>query len=247
MDASHFDRVARLFADRRISRRAAMRQGGVGLAAAGLAAAGLSAAAAQDATPAPSGEKGEDDPTFLFVQSFQAGTLVPKEGSSDTFALTLEQGLGHTVYFSDRPERIVGAASTATFLTQFPFGEDNPPNAALVVETSPGETDVVVVELTAPAYDEATHTASYEAKLLADYQELGTTFQEEPKGAEDVPALVRLGLTFHRRLPRWNGRLPRPKPRPEPRANHLDGVLLRLGQSVLRPVRRRQGFLEGAV
>ena len=109
MDASHFDRVARLFADRRISRRAAMRQGGVGLAAAGLAAAGLSAAAAQDATPVPTGEKGEDDPAFLFVQSFQSGTLVPKEGSSDTFALTLEHGLGHTVYFSDRPERIVGA------------------------------------------------------------------------------------------------------------------------------------------
>ena len=64
MDASHFDRVARLFADRRISRRAAMRQAGVGLAAAALAAAGLSAAATQDATPAPSGEKGEHDPTW---------------------------------------------------------------------------------------------------------------------------------------------------------------------------------------
>ena len=47
---------------------------------------------------------------------------------------------------------------------------------------------MVVVELTAPAYDEATHTATYQAKLLADYQKLGITFQEVPKGADEVPA-----------------------------------------------------------
>ena len=54
MDANRIDAIAKLFADRRLSRRAAVRQGGDGLAAAGLIAAGLAAhtrdAAAQDAT-----------------------------------------------------------------------------------------------------------------------------------------------------------------------------------------------------
>ena len=188
MEPNQFDRISQFFATRRLSRRHALRHTGTGLAVAGLAAAGLRSADAQDATPAAGGTKGENDPTFLFVQSFQSGSLSPKDGADGAFTLTLDQGLGQTIFFSDRPDRVVGSAPTATFLAQFPFGEDNPPNAALVVETAPGETDIVVVELTSPQYDEASRTATYEARVLADYQELGTIFQEEPKGADEVPA-----------------------------------------------------------
>ena len=52
MDLTRFDRIAKRFAQRRLSRRAALRQGGTGLAAGALAAAGLGRAAdvhAQDA------------------------------------------------------------------------------------------------------------------------------------------------------------------------------------------------------
>jgi hypothetical protein len=188
MNATRFDRIAALLAERRLSRRQAIRQGGAGLAAGALAAAALrvSGAAAQDATPVAAPSRSESDPTFLFVQSFQSGSFAPKAGSDDTFTLTLAHGLGQTIYFSDRPERIAGSNPTAAFLARFPFGADNPPNAALVLEAGPGDTDVVVVELTAPAYDEATHTAAYEAKPLRDYEKLGITFQEEPKGAAEL-------------------------------------------------------------
>jgi hypothetical protein len=190
MDATQFDTIARLFAARR-SRRWVLAETGAGLASGAFAAAGLAVhtrdrAAAQDATPAGGSAKAATDPTFLFVQSFESGSFAPKAGSSDSFTLTLDKGLGQTVYFSDRPERIVGASPTAAFLKGMPFGHDNPPNAALVLEAGPDDTDVVVLELTAPTYDEATHTATYTAKVLSDYQKLGITFQEEPKGAAEV-------------------------------------------------------------
>src|SRR5215207_4571404 len=89
MEPNQFDRITQFFATRRLSRRQALRHTGTGLAAAGLAAAGLGSAAAQDATPAAGGTKGESDPTFLFVQSFQSGSLAPKDGADGAFTLTL--------------------------------------------------------------------------------------------------------------------------------------------------------------
>jgi hypothetical protein len=186
MDTTRFDTVAKLFAGRRLSRRRALAGGGAGLDAGALAATGLAGAArAQDATP-PAEGAAEQKTEFLFVQSFQSGSLAPKDGEDGTYTLTLAQGLGQTLYFSDRPDRIVGATPTAGFLQTFPFGAANPPNAALVLEAAPGDTDVVVVKLTAPTYDEATKTATYDATLLADYEKLGITFQEAPKGAAEV-------------------------------------------------------------
>ena len=64
--------------------------------------------AAQDATPEA---MNDENTSYLFLQSFQSGSIVAKDGEADTFTLTLEQGLGQTIYFSDRPERIVGAVT----------------------------------------------------------------------------------------------------------------------------------------
>jgi hypothetical protein len=187
MDATRFDQIAKRFAARRLSRRQALRQGGTGLTAGALAAAGLGRpAAAQDATP-PAAAAG-DKVSYLFLQAFRAGSIVPKAGAAGTFTLTLEQGLGQTVYFSDRPERLVGAAPTPRFLDGLGFTPANPPNAALVVEATPGETAIAVVELFNPAYDAATHTATYDAKVLADYEAtLEVGFTEAPT---DLAALA---------------------------------------------------------
>jgi hypothetical protein len=136
MDATRLDRIAKLFASARLSRRAALRQTGTGLAAAGIAAAGPRVAGTA-AAPAAGSAKAETDPIFLFVQSFQSGSFAPTAGSSDTFTLTLDHGLGQTVYFSDRPERVFGAAPTPAFLTGLGFQPENPPNAALVLEAGP--------------------------------------------------------------------------------------------------------------
>src|SRR5215204_5777787 len=70
VDATRLDRISRLFADRRLSRRAAVRQGSAGLAAAGLAAAGPRSLSAQNATPdATPGAEGHVGVPFMFVQT----------------------------------------------------------------------------------------------------------------------------------------------------------------------------------
>ncbi len=105
--------------------------------------------------------------------------------------MTLAQGLGQTIYFSDRPERIVGTSPTTTFLAGLGFSAENPPNAALVVEPLPSETDIAVVELFNPVYDEATHTATYDVKALAEWRDaLGVGLTEEPAD------LAALGSSF---------------------------------------------------
>jgi hypothetical protein len=182
MEATRFDAIARLFATRRRSRRRALTRAGAGAAGAALAAAGLAAPAPARATAAPdepaAGAAGDEAPTMLFLQAFREGTVVPKDGAEGRYVLMLAGGLGHTIYFSDRPHRLVGATPTPRFLDELGFPADNPPNAALVVETDDGETDLTVVALYHPSYDLETRTATYEVKVLASWQrhiELGFT------------------------------------------------------------------------
>jgi hypothetical protein len=189
-------RISTLFRDRR-SRRAV-----VGASAAAVIAA-TGVARAQDATPEPAATPGgtpvtpdgtpaaarqADDPSFLFVQSFGSGTLAPADGEAGRYTLTLAEGLGQTVAFSDRPERTVGAVPTGDWLSSFPFGDADPPNAALVTQTDETDTDVLIMELRQPRYDSDTRTATYDAQLLRDYERLGITFQQEPADGSAVPA-----------------------------------------------------------
>jgi len=177
MNAGRFDGITRRIAASRVSRRRVMSQSGTSLASGALGAAGLAAAAlAQEATPATSGANPDDGPTMLFVQAFQAGAVAPKSGESGRYILTLEQGLGHTVYFSDRPDRIVGSLLTPQFLGQLGF--EVPPNATLVVETAPGQTDVVVLEMFGSSYDVETHTATYDVAVLAEFEREANGFAE---------------------------------------------------------------------
>lgn len=182
MNPTRFDRVSQLFAERRMSRRQALATGTAGLAAAGLATAGLPSAIAQEAPPVASPEPTAGEKvTYLFVQSFQSGSIAPAAGQDGRYTVTLEQGLGSTIYFGDRPSRDVGTSPTAEFLDGLGFSDDNPPNAALLVETAPGETDIAVVELFNPTYDEATHTATYEVEVLESWQDdLALGLSEEP-------------------------------------------------------------------
>jgi hypothetical protein len=135
-------------------------------------------AAAQDVTPASGNRR---DPSLLFVQSFQSGSIDRKDGTDDQYTLTLADGGGQTVYFSDRPGRVVGSQPTAEFLERLGFADGNPPNAALVVETSPGESDVAVVELFNPIYDPISEGVTYDIVVLQNWQaELEVSLQEAP-------------------------------------------------------------------
>lgn len=104
-----------------------------------LAAAGgiaLSAGAAQATSDS------EDMVDFLFVQTTPAVWL------SDG-VLRLNGVNPHTLYFSDRPERIFGRVTTADFVEHWGKGTDSfksdPPNAVLTVHETEDPTEVVVV------------------------------------------------------------------------------------------------------
>jgi hypothetical protein len=157
-----FNRISKLLAQGRGARAGSPESGG------------------QDATP----EAGPDytgKVEFLFVQTYQSGTIAPVEGQDGRYSLALEAGTGQTVYFSDRPERIAGAAPTPQFLDGLGFFADNPPNAALVFEAAPGNTDVAVVELFNPVYDPETQGVTYEVEVLENWQTaLDLGFQEAP-------------------------------------------------------------------
>ena len=157
MDATRFDRLTRFLASRR-SRRAALATGGVGLA---IRALRRNDARAQEATPVA-----EAQIEVLYVQVATSGSFRPQPGAGGvTHELTLEGVTPHTVWFSDRPDRLAGTVRTADFVAEPVFDVADPPNAALVAETAEGEA-IIVVELTAPRYDATAGTAVYGASVL---------------------------------------------------------------------------------
>ena len=115
--------------------------------------------------------------TFIFIQEGTGGTFVKDE--SGNYTLTITGVVPYTIYFSDRPERVVGFAPMDKFLDGFCFGAIDPPNAAVMLREGENESDVVVAELTSPQFDETNSTLTYTAKVLDDYRytsELGKAF-----------------------------------------------------------------------
>src|SRR4051812_33176550 len=137
MDSTRFDRFARSFS-RRLTRRETLVAGTAALTTFGLATGAL---AAQEATPEPSPDAMELGPSFLFVQLAERGSWRPKPDEPGVYLLTLFGASNQTIYFSDRPERIVGTVPTDRFLGALGFTPNEPPNAAAVVQTPEGERD----------------------------------------------------------------------------------------------------------
>ncbi|HEY7031446.1 MAG TPA: hypothetical protein VH482_08980 [Thermomicrobiales bacterium] len=187
MEGRRFDQIAELFAQRRLTRRRALAQTGAGLAAGAVGVAGFRSATAQDAAATPETPTNAEKVSYLFLQSFRSGSIAPKEGEPGTFTVTLEQGTGQTVYFADRPSRDVGAVSTGPFLGGLGFDADDPPNAALVMETAPGDTDIAVVELVNPVLADDGAGVTYDVHVLANWQgELDLGFSEAPTDLAQV-------------------------------------------------------------
>jgi hypothetical protein len=106
---------------------------------------------------------------LLFVQNSLGG-------SYDGQRITLN-GVGATIFFSDRPERVAGKVLTSEFISHWDKGSDNfqsnPPNATLSILTDQG-VNSVVVELTEPRLEK--QTLSYKVKVLQG--KLPTSFDE---------------------------------------------------------------------
>lgn len=169
----------------RLSRRYALAAAALaGLGGAALAPRG--AAAQDEGTPAAAG----DETAYLFVQSgFTSGMLDQATDGVQSWMLRLQGAPRQTVFFSDRPARIAGSISTERFLELLDFSPDDPPNAALVIDTEAGA-DVVILELTDPVYDAEAATLTYITKILDvdTLESSGYGFETDPLGPDAYPA-----------------------------------------------------------
>jgi len=108
---------------------------------------------------APRADQPSTKVELLFVQNAAFGSF-------DGKTLTLK-GVGSTLFFSDRPERIAGHVRTSDFVGHWAKGSDNfaanPPNATLSVFGAKEASSIVVV-LTNPKLDR--DTLSYTVKIV---------------------------------------------------------------------------------
>ena len=102
-----------------------------------------------------------EDPDQIVEEMFvQLATGV----TSTRDTLTLEGVTPSTLYFSDRPERVVGHLTTEQFVDDWGLGpnsfESDPPNAVLTFADPEGTLEDVVVELRSPRLDDGKLTYS---------------------------------------------------------------------------------------
>ncbi|HPU14844.1 MAG TPA: hypothetical protein PK808_02085 [Polymorphobacter sp.] len=129
---------------------------GLALAVGGIATVATATAPVAKTAPAKEGE-------FLFVQTSKGMTW---DAGTGTLALT---GVSPTtLFFTDRPNRVAGNMTTASFVPFWSKGKDSfskdPPNADLSILEN-GKLQQVVVELKSPALKGDTLT--YNATIIA--------------------------------------------------------------------------------
>jgi hypothetical protein len=127
----------------------------------------------ETAATATAGNNNMTGVKFLFIQSAQSGLVL--EVNATTSTLELNDVSDKTIFFSDRPDRIVGSANTADFISNWSSGPNNfaadPPNAVLIVDDEiEGEQsqDYAVIELFNPQYDPEANTLRYDITDIAE-------------------------------------------------------------------------------
>ncbi len=148
-----------------------------------LFVASATSVTAQDATPASATPVTDDAIEILLVQTATGGTIAPVEESGAegaTHELVLTGSPDQTIYFADRPNREVGTMPTAYVIEEFNAQSDDPPNAALVVQTVDGTEEIYVLELLSGDVNAETGDVTYQVALLADYSGLDVALESEP-------------------------------------------------------------------
>lgn len=102
---------------------------------------------------------------FLFIQGAQSGSI--SQVNATTSTLELSDVSDKTIFFSDRPNRIVGSANTTDFIGNWSIGKNNfaedPPNAVLILDDEVEQRqDFAIIELFNPEYDPEADTLGYE-------------------------------------------------------------------------------------
>jgi hypothetical protein len=134
----------------------------------GNAAAGTLTSGANETTATANATDSDNNMTeanFLFIQSAQSGSV--SEVNDTTSVVELNDVSDETIFFSDRPDRIVGSANTTDFIGNWSLGPDNfavdPPNAVLVVDDEIQQRqDYAIIELFNPQYDPEANTLRYD-------------------------------------------------------------------------------------
>jgi hypothetical protein len=134
----------------------------------GNAAAGTLTSGANETTATANATDSDNNMTeanFLFIQSAQSGSV--SEVNDTTSVVELNDVSEETIFFSDRPDRIVGSANTTDFIGNWSLGPDNfavdPPNAVLVVDDEIQQRqDYAIIELFNPQYDPEANTLRYD-------------------------------------------------------------------------------------
>jgi hypothetical protein len=184
MDITRFDAITRTLAERK-TRRSTI-AGVAGIAGVGL----LGAASAQDASPeaTPLAVESANGANFMFVQTLGAGSIDAATDGVQSLLLVADHLAGQTLFFSDRPERIVGMVPTASFLSGgkdaegLGFTPSDPPNAALVLPDG----KILIVELIDPEYDAANGQIRYQMRVLDDVTQVDLSLDTEPLAREDA-------------------------------------------------------------
>ena len=115
--------------------------------------------------------------THIFIQEASNGSFV--NDSLGNYTLTLNEVVPYTMFFADRPGRDAGFAPMDKFLKGFNFGINNPPNAAIILPDENDSSDMVVVELTNPKYNNISRTLTYNARQLKEYSFKSGWFQDQ--------------------------------------------------------------------
>jgi hypothetical protein len=145
------------------------------VAAAACSDDGGSAAADATSSTAPPAREASTDTAGagrLYVQRAESGASDVDDTGTGTLSLTGVDA--DTVWFQDRPGRDAGRMATGDFVDGWDavgFGDD-PPNAALEIDTPSGTSATHVLVLSNPRWDEAEDTLTYDVEVAADGTEV---------------------------------------------------------------------------
>jgi hypothetical protein len=130
---------------------------GVVALAAGCGGSDSGSTTTSASSQAPGGE--------LFTQNTHTGTLTPIAGQNDVFTLTFAQPSPDVTVFSDRPVRSASTEPVTDFVNSWAKRgfEQDPPNAALVLDQQPDNANTAIFELSDPKLA-ASGAVSYTAK-----------------------------------------------------------------------------------
>lgn len=149
-----------------------------------------STAGARQATPAV-----EDNLSLLVVQSFASGQLAPEDGGGGLATLTFEPPASDALFFSERPNRVVGTYSAAELLEFVRQAETDPLNAALVANLEEGGEVQAVVELLGGEIDTA-GTVRYQVRLLGEAGQTGLNLEAQSLSELGAPLYLASGHLF---------------------------------------------------